>query len=91
LPSREESAFQLRNNYAITMEWIDTWQCKSCGATNSESRDGCHKCGSRRRRLIKPIMVPWILAAITLGLIGVTKVYVDNNENAGHGDHAGGH
>ena len=74
------------------MEWIDTWQCKSCGATNSESREACHKCGSRRKRLIKVALVPWILALITFGFIGLIKVYVDNNERAGHGDHGeGGH
>ncbi|MEL0117892.1 MAG: hypothetical protein VXB01_03030, partial [Opitutae bacterium] len=73
------------------MEWIDTWQCKSCGATNSESSEVCHKCGARRRRLLKAAMVPWVLAAVMLGLIGLVKVYVDNNEHASHGDHGAAH
>ena len=32
-------------------------------------------------------MVPWVLAAVMLGLVGLVKVYVDNNEHASHGDH----
>ncbi|MBT3469403.1 MAG: hypothetical protein HOD72_03170 [Opitutae bacterium] len=72
------------------MEWIDTWDCKSCGADNSESKEACHKCGSRRKRLIKVAMVPWILAILVFGGIGLIKVYLDNNEKAGHGEHAEG-
>lgn len=69
------------------MEWIDSWHCKSCGATNSESRDVCHKCGYRRKRLLKPAMVPWILAAFVFSFIGIIKVYVDNTLNAPHDEH----
>ncbi len=36
-------------------------------------------------------MVPWVLAAVMLGLIGLVKVYVDNNEHASHGDHGAAH
>jgi len=74
------------------MEWIDTWNCKSCGANNSESNEGCHKCGSRRKRLITVAMVPWILAVLVFGGIGLIKVYVDNYDKAHTGEHAeGGH
>jgi len=66
------------------MEWIDTWHCKSCGATNTESRDVCHKCGYRRKRLLKPAMVPWVIAAFVVSFIGVIKVYVDKSEPPVH-------
>jgi hypothetical protein len=37
-------------------------------------------------------MVPWILAILVFGGIGVIKLYVDSNERASHGEHAeGGH
>ena len=68
------------------MEWIDTWDCKNCGATNSESRDGCHKCGFRRKRLLKPAMVPWVIVAFIISSIAVIKVYLDKSEHTDHGD-----
>ena len=72
------------------MEWIDTWDCKTCGATNSESRDVCHKCGHRRKRLVKPFMVPWILLLFVFGFIIATKLYVERNEPISQGSQIGG-
>lgn len=60
------------------MEWIDTWDCKTCGATNSESRDVCHKCGHRRKRLVKSFMVPWILLLFAGSFFMAVKMYLDS-------------
>tara|TARA_Y100000588_G_scaffold212008_1_gene226114 strand:- start:166 stop:390 length:225 start_codon:yes stop_codon:yes gene_type:complete len=74
------------------MEWIDSWNCKKCGSSESETHEVCHKCGYRRKRLINTTMVPWLLAILTFGGIGIIKLYVDANEHDSHGEHSeGGH